>query len=189
MDQPVVAVCGDSTFFHAVMPALVDAVHNQSDVTLVVLDNSGTAMTGFQPHPGLTVNAMGEASPPVDIAEICRAVGAEVAQCDPFDVQTTENTLTAMLKRQGARVVILKQICALSPEKRGKKKYEMSVREDLCLGEKCGCNRMCTRILRCPGIYWDADHKVARIDEVICAGCGVCANVCPTGAIQKVEVA
>ncbi|MCU0576331.1 MAG: indolepyruvate ferredoxin oxidoreductase subunit alpha [Desulfobacterota bacterium] len=189
MNQPVVAVCGDSTFFHAVMPALVDAVHHQSDVTLVVLDNSGTAMTGFQPHPGLAVDAMGETAPSIDIEAVCRAIGADVASSDPFDVERTEKTLLGMLKKKGAKVVILRQICALSPEKRGKKKYQMSVREDVCIGENCGCNRMCTRILRCPGIYWDTARKVSRIDEVICAGCGVCASVCPSGAIQKAEVA
>jgi indolepyruvate ferredoxin oxidoreductase alpha subunit len=189
MNQSVVAVCGDSTFFHSVMPALVDAVHHKSDVMLVVLDNSGTAMTGFQPHPGLETDAMGEAALPIDIGEVCRAIGADVASCDPFDVETTEKTLLGMLRKKGAKVLILKQICALSPEKRGKKLYQMSVCEDVCIGENCGCNRMCTRILRCPGIYWDAVKEVSRIDEVICAGCGVCASICPSGAIQKGEVA
>ncbi len=189
MSQPIMAVCGDSTFFHAIMPALVDAVHHKADVTLVVLDNSGTAMTGFQPHPGLETDAMGETAPPVDIAAVCKAIGADVAACDPFDVATTEKTLLTMIKKKGAKVVILKQICALSPEKRAKKQFEMSVAEDVCIGQECGCNRMCTRILRCPGIFWDAQKKTAKIDEVICAGCGVCVSVCPSGAIRKAEVA
>lgn len=189
MTQAVLAVCGDSTFFHAVMPALVDAVHHKADVTLVVLDNSGTAMTGFQPHPGLTKDAMGSASPPIDIEAVCRAMGADVAVSDPFDVPATERTLLSMIKKPGAKVVILRQICALSPEKRARKKYDMSVDSSLCIGEECGCNRMCTRILRCPGIFWDGENKTARIDEVICAGCGVCASICPSGAIRKTEVA
>jgi indolepyruvate ferredoxin oxidoreductase alpha subunit len=189
MSQPIMAVCGDSTFFHAIMPALVDAVHHKADVTLVVLDNSGTAMTGFQPHPGLETDAMGETAPPVDIAAVCKAIGADVAACDPFDVATTEKTLLTMIKKKGAKVVILKQICALSPEKRAKKQFEMSVAEDVCIGQECGCNRMCTRILRCPGIFWDAQKKTAKIDEVICAGCGVCVSICPSGAIRKAEVA
>ena len=74
MDQPVVAACGDSTFFHAVLPALVNAVHNQSDITLVVLDNSGTAMTGFQPHPGLRVDAAGNEVPSIDVARVLQTV-------------------------------------------------------------------------------------------------------------------
>jgi indolepyruvate ferredoxin oxidoreductase, alpha subunit len=189
MNQPVLAVCGDSTFFHAIMPALVDAIHHKADVTLVVLDNSGTAMTGFQPHPGLTKDAMGFPSPPIDIEAVCRAMGADVAVSDPFDVPATEKTLLSMIKKKGAKVVILRQICALSPEKRAKRKFDMSVDESVCIGEECGCNRMCTRILRCPGIFWDSGKKSAKIDEVICAGCGVCAGVCPSGAIQKAEVA
>jgi len=64
----------------------------------------------------------------------------------------------------------------------------MYISEDVCLGENCGCNRLCTRIFRCPGIMWDRENKVAKIDEVICTGCGVCSDICPTGAIQKVEV-
>ena len=188
MNQAVLAVCGDSTFFHAVMPALVDAIHHQADVTLVVLDNSGTAMTGFQPHPGLVKDAMGYQSPPIDIEAVCRALGADVAVCDPFDVEAAERILLSLIKKKGAKVMIFKQICALSPEKRGKKKYEMSVDNDVCIGEECGCNRMCTRILRCPGIFWDTKDKKAKIDEVLCVGCGVCASVCTLGAIRKTEV-
>ena len=64
---------------------------------------------------------------------------------------------------------------------------KMSVDSEKCLGEKCGCNRLCTRVFRCPGLIWDAGKGVARIDEVICAGCGVCNQICPAGAISAVE--
>jgi indolepyruvate ferredoxin oxidoreductase alpha subunit len=188
MEQKAIAVCGDSTFFHAVMPALVNAVHHRSDIILVVLDNGGTAMTGFQPHPGLEAAATGEVAQSVDIAEICRAVGAEVETRDPFDLERTRQTLLDMMQRGGgAKVLILKQMCALSPEKRHRKRFEMSVDGEKCLGEKCGCNRLCTRIFRCPGLIWDAKNKVARIDDVICAGCGVCSQICPAGAITAAE--
>jgi indolepyruvate ferredoxin oxidoreductase alpha subunit len=190
LGQPIFAVAGDSTFYHAVMPALVNAIHNKADITLVILDNSGTAMTGFQPHPGLEVNAMGEEVPAVDISAVCRAMGAKVRICDPFDLEETEKTLVMMAEdREGVKVVVMKQICALSPEKKGKKKFEMFVDAQVCLGENCGCNRLCTRIFKCPGLIWDDDKKVARIDEVICAGCGVCASICPSGAIRRKEVA
>ena len=186
MDQPSLAVCGDSTFFHAVLPALVNAVHHQSNMTLVVLDNSGTAMTGFQPHPGLAINAMGEKVPSIDIAKVCEAVGAKVEIRDPFDLTETQKTLNRLLEDQeGVKVLILRQICALSPEKKGKKKYEMRVDESLCLGERCGCNRLCTRIFRCPGLVYDQEKKKARIDDVICVGCGVCSLICPTDAIKR----
>ncbi|MCF8111017.1 MAG: 4Fe-4S binding protein, partial [Desulfobacteraceae bacterium] len=189
MDQPVIAVSGDSTFFHAVMPALVNAVHHNSDFTLVVFDNSGTAMTGFQPHPGLQVNAMGRPAPALDIAAISRAIGAKVRESDPFDIETTQNTLLEAIEDTGGvNVVILRQSCALSPEKKGKPRYEMHLDQSICIGEDCGCNRLCTRVFKCPGLNWDKEKGAARIDEVICAGCGVCALVCPAGAITKKEV-
>jgi indolepyruvate ferredoxin oxidoreductase alpha subunit len=190
MDQPALAVSGDSTFFHAVLPALVNAAHQESDITLVVLDNSGTAMTGFQPHPGLPVDAAGNEAPIIDIPSVCRGMGAGVKICDPFDLEETRNTLFELLeKKQGVQVLILKQICALSPEKKGTKKYDMSVDETICVGENCGCNQLCTRIFKCPGLIWDKEEGEARIDEVICAGCGVCASICPSGAILRKEAA
>jgi indolepyruvate ferredoxin oxidoreductase alpha subunit len=189
MDQPVFAICGDSTFFHAVMPALVNAIHSKADITLVILDNSGTAMTGFQAHPGLNVNAAGGEAPAIDIPGVCKAMGATVEVCDPFDIEATQQTLLDMIDRKGVKVIVLKQICALSPEKKGKKQYEMIVGESLCSGETCGCNRLCTRIFKCPGLIWDKGAKTARIDRVICAGCGVCTSICPAGAILREEVA
>jgi indolepyruvate ferredoxin oxidoreductase alpha subunit len=189
MDQPVLAVCGDSTFFHAVIPALINAVHHNSNITLVVLDNSGTAMTGFQSHPGLTVNAMGDKVPSIDIARICEAIGAKVEIKDPFDLEETRKTINQLIDHEGVKVLILQQACALSPERKYEKKYEMRIDETLCLGEKCGCNRLCTRIFRCPGLIWDKEKSKARIDEVICVGCGVCSSICPVAAIKREEAA
>jgi indolepyruvate ferredoxin oxidoreductase alpha subunit len=190
LDKPVLAVCGDSTFYHAVIPALINAQHNRADITFIVLDNAGTAMTGFQPHPGLNVSAMGEAVPAVDIAKICEAIGAKVAVSDPFDLEGTSKILTSFMAERGSlKVLIMRQICALSPEKKGKKKYQMKVNEELCLGESCGCNRLCTRIFRCPALTWDRKKKKALIDEVICAGCGVCYSICPQKAIIRTEAA
>jgi len=189
MQQPALAVCGDSTFFHAVLPALVNSVHHQSNVTLIVLDNSGTAMTGFQPHPGLTIDAAGNQVPGIDIPSVCEAIGARVKICDPFDLESTRQTLLELLEdNEGVKVLVLKQICALSPEKKAQKMYAMKVDETICLGEDCGCNRLCTRIFKCPGLNWDPKKRVSRIDEVICAGCGVCASICPVGAISTKEI-
>jgi indolepyruvate ferredoxin oxidoreductase, alpha subunit len=188
MDQPAIAVCGDSTFYHAAIPALVNAVHQDADMIFVALDNSGTAMTGFQSHPGLDVNAMGGASPKIDIAALCSAMGARVVIGDPFNLGQTRETLNRLMEETGGvKVLILQQSCALSPEKKGRKRYLMHVDEQLCRGEICGCNRLCTRIFRCPGLLWDRQRAKARIDEVICAGCGVCAGICPAEAIRSEE--
>ncbi|MGD2099065.1 MAG: thiamine pyrophosphate-dependent enzyme, partial [Desulfobacterales bacterium] len=163
--------------------------HHQSDITLVVLDNSGTAMTGFQPHPGLPVDAGGNPVPALDIARICEAMGATVRICDPFDIEKTRQTLLELFEIKGLKVMVLKQICALSPEKKSQKMFDMTVDENICLGQNCGCNQLCTRIFKCPGLNWDPEQQVSRIDEVICVGCGVCASICPSGAIRKKEVA
>ncbi len=185
LEQPSLAVCGDSTFFHAVMPALVNAIHNQSDLILVVVDNSGTAMTGFQPHPGTPLDAGGEALPALDIQKICQAMGAQVAVRDPFDLEGTRQTLLDLLDQPGGvRVLILKQACALSPGKKGQKQFSMAVDHAACLADECGCNRLCTRVFKCPGLIWDPADKRTSIDEVICAGCGVCSYICPQGAIK-----
>ncbi|MBP7738469.1 MAG: indolepyruvate ferredoxin oxidoreductase [Spirochaetes bacterium] len=187
MDQPILAVCGDSTFFHAAIPALVNAIHNKSDVIFVLLDNSGTAMTGFQPHPGTPLDATGGDLPIIDPAAVCRSLGATVEYADPFDTEETQKKLLALMDEKGARVLIMKQMCALSPEKKGKKKFEVRVDQDICRGDTCGCSRLCTRIFRCPGLVWDRERQAALIDEVICAGCGVCSTICPAGAISKTE--
>jgi len=189
MVQPVLATVGDSTFFHAVLPALVNAVHHQSDITIVVLDNSGTAMTGFQPHPGLPVDVAGNEAPAIDIAKVCEAIGAVVRISDPFDIEKTQQTLFELFEIKGLKVLVLKQMCALSPEKKAQKMFDVSVDETICIGQNCGCNQLCTRIFKCPGLNWDKDKRVSRIDEVICAGCGVCASICPSGAIRRKEVA
>ncbi len=190
MDQPIIAVCGDSTFYHAAIPALINAVHQNANIIFIALDNNGTAMTGFQSHPGINVNAMGDASPMVDIAALCGAIGAKVVVGDPFALQETRETLNRLMEgQQGVKVLILKQSCALSPEKKGTKRYLMQVDDTLCRGDACGCNRLCTRIFRCPGLLWNREKKKAQIDEVICAGCGVCAGICPAEAIRCEEAA
>jgi indolepyruvate ferredoxin oxidoreductase alpha subunit len=189
LDKPVLAVCGDSTFFHAAMPALVNAIHHRANITVLILDNSGTAMTGFQSHPGLCVNAMGQEAPEVDIAKICEAMGAKVAIRDPFDLAETLKTLNGLMEdKNGVKVLILRQKCGLSPERKASKKYNVRVEETRCIGEDCGCSRLCTRIFRCPALIWDPYRQKAHIDDVLCAGCGVCTEICPRAAILKEAV-
>ena len=81
--------------------------------------------------------------------------------------------------------MVLRRKCALVQGREGGFPYGMYVDQELCVGEECGCGRYCTRIFRCPGLIWDKDRGKAMIDQVICVGCGICAEICPQGAIKK----
>lgn len=186
LEQPVVAVCGDSTFYHAAIPALINARYNGADFLLLLLDNSATAMTGFQPHPGTGLTATGEKAPAIDLKAICEVFGASVEVTDPFDVESTVEKILRTIRRKGVKALILKRECALVSGKRQGNLFRIEVDPERCLGESCGCNRLCTRIFKCPGLIWDRAAGKARIDEVICTGCGVCAEICPASAIRKV---
>ena len=184
-DQPVVAMSGDSTFYHGVIPALLNAVHTEADVVLVVLDNSGTAMTGFQPHPGSDVDAEGDARPAISIERLCAALDVDVTVVDPYDIDATRKSFLDVLSDKGkTRVLISRRECALIGAKRRSGPIaKVRIDPDKCLGDQCGCNRYCTRVFKCPGLMWDKESGKARIDEAVCNGCGVCVSVCPQSAI------
>ncbi|MFH0813563.1 MAG: indolepyruvate ferredoxin oxidoreductase subunit alpha [Pseudomonadota bacterium] len=184
-DQPVITVCGDSTFFHAGIPALVNAKFNHADILLLILDNSTTAMTGFQPHPGTGTTAMGDTTAPVDIEALCSSLGMEVEVADPYDPKRTARMIYDLMQKRGPRVLVLRRRCALVEGREGRFLYTMHVDQEKCLGEECGCGRYCNRIFRCPGLIWNREIRKAEVDEVICVGCGICADICPQGAIRK----
>jgi len=145
-------------------------------------------MTGFQPHPGVGRNAMGEEVTPVEIEGVCRAFGAKVEVTDPFDIPgTRQKVLQALADPEGAKVIIMRRKCAMVKLKEEKPPYQVRVEQGKCIGEDCGCNRLCTRVFKCPGLIWDEKSGKAKVDEVICVGCGVCADICPEGAIAKEE--
>ena len=182
-DQPIVAVVGDSTFFHTTIPGLISAKYHNANMLLIILDNSATAMTGFQPHPGTGLTAMGRRADPIDIKAIVTAIGCNVWEADPFDLDGTRALLSSLIGAQGLKVLILKQPCATLSAKKGKKK-KYRVDASLCRGDDCGCGRFCSRVWGCPGNSWDFEVGKAVIDEVACVGCGVCAELCPAGAIK-----
>jgi indolepyruvate ferredoxin oxidoreductase alpha subunit len=181
-NQPVIAVCGDSTFYHAAIPALINARVNNSNVLMVVLDNGGTAMTGFQPHPGSGFDACGRPAPTVEIENICKAVGVEVRIRDPFEISQAVQDIYDMLQENGPRVMVFRRRCfRIEAKEKLQKKYYVD--QTKCIGDDCGCARFCSRVFNCPGTIWDQEAQRAKIDEVVCTGCGVCATLCPRGAI------
>ncbi len=185
-EQPVIAVCGDSTFFHASIPALLNAIHNQANMVLVVLDNNATAMTGFQSHPGTTFNAMGQTAPAVDIAELCQSLGCQEAVTEPFDIKGTTDKLLQLLKEDGVKVLIMRHKCELVRMREERKPpYTVWVDIEKCRGADCG---FCTKSFKCPGLPWDIETGKAKINKAVCSGCGVCVDICPFDAIVREEV-
>ncbi|MEW6664711.1 MAG: thiamine pyrophosphate-dependent enzyme [Thermodesulfobacteriota bacterium] len=185
--QPVVNICGDSTFFHAAIPALVNAVYNQSNMVLVLLDNAATAMTGFQSHPGTGFNALGKPTQRIDAEKLCISLGCKVMVSDPFDLRGTVKTLRGILRGEGVRVLILRRSCEIVRMKREKSRpFAIRIDEQRCKGAECG---ICSSEFRCPALFQDDRSGKTRIKEDICCGCGVCADICPFKSIVREEIA
>lgn len=166
---------GDSTFFASGMTGIVNAVYNRTDIILMVLDNSTTAMTGHQPHPGTGMTMMHEISPRVSIEAILRAVGlTSVETVDPLNLEQTIQAVRTAADKPGVKAIICKSPCiAVSkPAKR------LQVDESRCVGCK-----QCIRELGCPAI--SLKGQKAYIEPDLCFGCTICAQVCKPGAIRE----
>ncbi|MFC1871779.1 indolepyruvate ferredoxin oxidoreductase subunit alpha [Chloroflexota bacterium] len=184
VEAPIVAQIGDSTFFHAGIPPMINAVYNKANITIAVLDNSATAMTGFQPHPGTGSTATGEASPVLKIEDIVQACGVKFVEViDPFDLKKTIDVFTRAIRFEGPAVVVSRGLCVQVEQKekrrRGEKIIPYRVIGEMCSG-KC---QSCITLLGCPAIIREGDKAV--IDGSLCTGCGVCAQICPYNAILQ----
>jgi len=185
--DPFVAVIGDSTFFHAGIAPLLNIVHNGGKSTVVILDNHTTAMTGHQDHPGVNVRLGGVPAPKVDIEGIVRASGVtDVHRADPFDVKAVEKALKEALAFDGPSVVIVDGPCVFVGPDRD---VTYAVESEYC--PACGvCFRLgCPAIVRSDKVNARTGRQKADIDPVLCVGCDMCAQVCPTEAIYQVPAA
>lgn len=187
MQEQFVAVIGDSTFFHASIPPLLNIVHNGGRSTVVILDNATTAMTGHQDHPGVDVRLGGEASVKVDIESVVRAAGVtDVHKVDAFQVKAVKKALREALGFDGPSVVIVEGACffvsvdAADP---------YGVDNAACTA--CGlCFRLgCPAIIRSQELDLRTERPKAEIDPVLCVGCDICAQICPQNAMRPVAEA
>ncbi len=181
----VLAIIGDSTFFHTGIPGLVDAVYNQNNVLVIIMDNSATAMTGFQPHPGTGVKITGEPGTKIPLESIVRGAGITEDHLWIVDANELEQTTKAIeeaVNTKGPRVIISRHPCAL---------LERSIHRDKKIipaqinSEKCNNCMICVKNFGCPAIT--LDNGKVTIVERSCNGCGVCVKICPFEAIEQIE--
>ena len=181
-DKKVIGFIGDSTFFHAGLPGLVNAVFNNHNFTLVILDNGTTAMTGHQPHPGVNMEKLNyEGYGQVSIEAVVKAIGvSHVTVIRPYRIKKSIAAIRDALEYKGVSVIISKETCSLYARAlklpRGKSFY---------IGDKCKNHKDCIKNLACPAFYLEDDR--ARIDPALCMGCSVCAQICPENAIMPLK--
>lgn len=182
----IVVTIGDSTFFHAGIPALINAVIQQTRIIVVILDNATTAMTGGQPVPHMGVAAGGRATKAIAMEPLVRACGVEFLEtCDPYDSPQLEELLIkadSYIRRPagGVAVIISRHGCIMDPQVRKSQPSRKISILDHCIG----CEK-CTGAFECPALSMDRDRKIAVVDQDRCIGCGTCVPVCPVAAIVQ----
>lgn len=181
IDKPTVAIIGDSTFFHSGLSPLASAVYNQSNLTLLILDNSATSMTGLQPHPGTGKLPGGRTGKRVPIEDVVRGMGVEhLKVVDQFMLDETIEAFKSAIEYTGVSVVICRQECVFVKKESLKKSGgEFALFE--VNSEQCNGCFLCSKKLGCPAVIQDGN--VTRILTDVCVGCGVCAQICPEDAI------
>jgi indolepyruvate ferredoxin oxidoreductase alpha subunit len=182
-EGPVVATIGDSTFFHAGIPPLINAVQHGADILVIILDNGWTSMTGFQVNPGTDERFQGSGSRRVDLEGIVRGMGIEQVQVMlPFEQEQAVDSLVAALGAPGVKVLISRQECALTVARREPPARIFQIDPD-----KCTFCRSCLRETGCPALavrpYGDAEKM--SIDPDLCTGCGLCFTCCRFDAIHE----
>ena len=180
--RKVVAFIGDSTFFHSGIGGLINAVFNRHDLTLVILDNGTTAMTGHQPHPGVDMSQLKmEGFGRVSIEAVVRALGVpHVAVIKPYKVKKSIEAVKEALQFKGVSVIISQELCVLYAAS-----LKLPRRKPFRVSEKCQNHRVCMTRLACPAFYvW---NERIQIDANLCTGCALCAQICPENAILPVK--
>ncbi|MHA1589045.1 MAG: indolepyruvate ferredoxin oxidoreductase subunit alpha [Candidatus Njordarchaeales archaeon] len=180
--EPIIAVIGDSTFFHAGIPPLIDAVMHKANITIVVLDNSITAMTGHQPCPTTGRTAVGDQAPVMRPERIAEAIGVSyIRVVGTSDFHELVRILKEAIRTKGVSLVVIRSPCALELARGGKISRKYVIDYSRCI--ECGT---CMRVTGCPAIIQEDDKIVINAYE--CTGCGLCKAICPVNAIEEAKV-
>jgi indolepyruvate ferredoxin oxidoreductase alpha subunit len=181
--KKIVAVIGDSTFLHSGITGLMDIVYNKGITTVIILDNSTTAMTGRQDHPSSGFTLKGEETKEINIAEICRVIGVErVRHINPFNLSEIENVISEEINQKLPSVIISKSPCVLLKHK-AKVHRQPSLTVDLSACNGC---MACLKI-GCPALERiEKDNlSLVTINTMLCNGCRLCVDLCRIGAISS----
>jgi indolepyruvate ferredoxin oxidoreductase alpha subunit len=174
---PVIATIGDSTFYHAGIPGLLNAIQHQVPLTLVILDNGWTAMTGMQVNPGTCDQFQERGDVTLDIAKIVPALGVDQFWIvKPFDLDDTTKVIEHAIKQPGVKVVLAREECTMPAKRRGLEAGRVKV-----VAENCNLCKLCVIITGCPAI--SLQSEAIAIDDDLCYGCGLCASTCNLDAI------
>jgi indolepyruvate ferredoxin oxidoreductase, alpha subunit len=180
--RKVVSFIGDSTFFHSGIPGLINAVHNNHNMTLIVVDNGTTAMTGHQPHPGVDMARLGFPHIRLSIENVVKGLGVKhIVTVNPLKSKKLMETIKEAVDFEGVSVIISQEMCPLyvrSLEKKPERPFYVNQ-------EKCKNDRECINKLGCPAFYLEEERVC--INEDTCIGCTLCAQVCPENAILPLK--
>ncbi|MBM4333729.1 MAG: indolepyruvate ferredoxin oxidoreductase subunit alpha [Deltaproteobacteria bacterium] len=182
VNRPVFAFIGDSTFYHNGILGLMNAATNKINVKVILGENTVTAMTGFQPHPGTGVTLAGEKTAPVNVPKLAESMGISYRVVNPYDIEQCREALEAAVKEDGPSLIVSSMPCYLLSTRRGQKVFEpREVRLD---EERCNGCMLCINDFGCPAISFEKQKKKVTIDPMICVGCALCVDVCKRGAIS-----
>jgi indolepyruvate ferredoxin oxidoreductase alpha subunit len=189
LEEQVIAIIGDSTFWASGLTGLANAIYNNKKLLAVIVDNSATAMTGFQPNPSSEPNP--QPTTKLSIEEVVRAMGASVVVIDPYHPKNNIINVKNALTNGGVAVVISKGECRIQYQRREglpDRRYQID-------DENCRVCHSCVNLIACPAIMWsnkaktkgDMEKNIPFINQDICTRCGLCVEVCPYGVIQPIE--
>ena len=189
-NRPIVAVIGDSTFWHSGLPGLANAVYNKSDITILVVDNKTTAMTGMQENPSTGVTSLGQKTTALSIEKVCEAMNIPTIVVDPWETDKTQQLMREHIQNNpdGPKVIISRRDCIADALRRTDELHSLDIDQNACVG--CG---VCVDQLGCPAIVYkpgelNNKHPKPVIDANLCSACTVCLQICPVDAIHGQQI-